>query len=50
MKFKKVAAACLTGACLVGALGCGGGGGDKPKADNNAVAEGQGACYVCFFP
>ncbi|MBQ4151425.1 MAG: hypothetical protein II591_00120, partial [Schwartzia sp.] len=36
MKFKKVAAACLTGACLVGALGCGGGGGDKPKADNNA--------------
>ncbi len=36
MNFKKIAATFLAGACLLGALGCGGGGGggEKPKAED----------------
>lgn len=48
MRFKKMAAAVLSGACLLSALGCGGGG-DKPKEDGKASLKGKElVMYVSF--
>lgn len=38
MRFKKIAAAALAGACLLGTLGCGG---EKAKADDKAPLKGK---------
>lgn len=49
MRFKKIAAAALAGACLLGTLGCGGGGGEKAKADDKAPLKGKElVMYVSF--
>ena len=47
MRFKKIAAAALAGACLLGTLGCGGGGGEKRgdgphRAGDASTPEGTG--------
>ena len=48
MRFKKIAAALLSGACLLSALGCGGGS-DKPKEDGKASLKGKElVMYVSF--